>query len=100
MNLKVPASFTLDQLVAHLQGEAPGGQPSQGFYTVSQWAEQFGIGAKRIREFIAEAKRVGAVKLETVRHERIDGKPCFVTAYAFDLDKLQGATKKVKKRGA
>ncbi len=99
MNVKVPASFTLDQLMAHLRIETACGKPSSGFYTTRQWAKQFGIGVNRMRVLMSEAKESGALKMEMIRRERLDGKPCLVAAYAFDVDRLQAAMKASKKHG-
>lgn len=83
MIVDVPASFTLDELLAHLRAEEP--ETAAGYYSAAEWAGRFGVGLKRMRDILGQAKAQGKLLCRQALRERIDGTMGRLPVYAFDL---------------
>lgn len=83
MIVNVPASFTLDELLAHLRQEEP--ERAEGYYSAQEWADHFGVSARRMLNVLREAKAAGKLRIKMMRRERVDNSIGRTPAYAFDL---------------
>lgn len=81
---RVAATFTLDQLRAHLATEEQ--EVKEGFRTSKEWAEHFGVGRQKMRQLLNEAKAAGIVRVSGHRRETLDGRFFRVPVYAFEID--------------
>jgi hypothetical protein len=78
----IPASFTLDQLLAHLREE----ESPEGFFTLKEWAVHFECSNLKMRDLLVEAKAAGVLDLMRVPRERLDGVMTPVPGYRFDVE--------------
>ena len=78
----IPASFTLNDLMAYLRdGESP-----EGFYTPTEWADHFECPRRQMLELLHEAKDAGVLEISRVQRERLDGIMTPVPGYRFDVE--------------
>ena len=78
----IPASFTLDELMAHLREE----ESPEGFFTLSEWAEHLGCPPLKMRKLMIEAKNMGVLEVTRLMRERLDGVVTQVPGYRFDVE--------------
>ena len=78
----IPASFTLNDLLAHLRTE----ESPEGFYTLAEWREHLELGEPRIRMLMKQAKKAGLLQISKAPRERLDGVMTPVPVYRFDLE--------------
>jgi DNA-binding FadR family transcriptional regulator len=50
----IPPEFTLQELMAFIEGEQA--EVAEGYHTSREWAEHFGVGVRRMREILREAR--------------------------------------------
>lgn len=81
---QVSASFTLDELLAHLRSSDEA--LAEGFYTSREYAEHFNLSHETMMGLLQEAKRAGRLRVAKARRERIDGVGQLVAVYAFELE--------------
>ncbi len=77
----IAASFTLNELMAHLRDE----ESPEGFFTLLEWAEHLGVIPERMRKLMVEAKRAGLLETTRMRRERLDGFMTLVPGYRFSI---------------
>lgn len=78
---RVPATFTLDELLAHLRDDE---QAPDGYWTAQEWADHFGLSAGTMRKLIREADERGVLKRSLAPRQRIDLRFVRQTVYKFD----------------
>ena len=78
----IPASFTLNDLMAHLREE----ETPEGFFTSAEWAAHLGVNELRMRELLKEAKTAGLLEVSRAPRERLDGVMTPVPVYRFDVE--------------
>lgn len=78
----IPASFTLNDLMAHLREEAS----LEGFYTSSEWAAHLGVTGARMNQLLKEAKAAGILQVSKAPRERLDGVISPSPVYRFDVE--------------
>ena len=78
----IPASFTLDDLMAHLREE----ESPEGFFTLKEWAEHFECTDMKILKLMHEARAMGVLEITRLKRERLDGVMTRVPGYRFDVE--------------
>ena len=78
----IPASFTLNDLLAHLrETEGP-----EDFFTLAEWRAHLGLTEQRMRTLMKDAKAAGLLEISKARRERLDGVMTPVPVYRFNLE--------------
>jgi len=78
----IPASFTLNDLMAHLREE----ESPEGFFTCGEWAAHLGVNELRMRGLMKEAKTAGMLEVARAPRERLDGVMTPIPVYRFDVE--------------
>lgn len=86
MQFEVKATFTLNDLLAHLRGSTE----MQGAYTSGEWAEHFGICKPKMMRLLHEAKAAGALEVGRADRESLDGLVRPMAVYRFVLEDKKG----------
>ena len=84
MVVEVPASFTLDELLAQLRSEPE--ENAQGYKTMAEWAGYFGVAPTRMDRILNQASHQGKLLCKRISRPRRDGVMTPVPVYAFSLD--------------
>ena len=82
MMKQIPASFTLNDLLAHLR-ETEG---HEDFFTLAEWATHLGVREHRMRKLMKEAKEAGLLDITKAPRERLDGVMTPVPVYRFNVE--------------
>ena len=78
----IPASFTLNDLMAHLREE----ESPEGFFTLKEWADHLECPKLKMGQLMVEAKEVGALEVTRLMRERLDGVMTQVPGYRFNVE--------------
>lgn len=82
MRVQVPGNFTLDVLLAEL-ADAP--VQHQGYRTMAEWAEHFGISLQRMNKLLLAARSRGKLLVQHEARTAIDGRLVQVPVYGFEI---------------
>lgn len=89
MEIPIPAEFTLEELQALLDGQE-GEKPPNGYLTLREWREHFGITAYRMNKLLHRAMKVGALLRTKLLRENIAGAMQPRPAYKFNVPERKG----------
>lgn len=78
----IPATFTLNDLMAYLREE----ESPEGFFTLKEWADHFECADQKILRLMQEAKSMGVLQVTRLARERLDGVMTRVPGYRFDVE--------------
>ena len=82
MEIKIPAKFTLDELLAATQTQ----EPMEGWYTAGEWASHFDVGRARMLRILKDGKAAGLVQAGHAYRLAVDDVRRRVSVYAFVLE--------------
>lgn len=82
MNVKVPAGFTLDQLLEQLRSRP---EDAPGFKTLHEWGDELGVSYRAMIALAQQAQKAGLLKVTKVVRVRLDGVQTWVPAYHFEV---------------
>lgn len=78
---RIPANFTLGELMAYLRTEPD----LDGYKSTREWAQYFEIREDKMRLVLKEAMGAGLLLRDKAMREAMDGRIAPVPVYAFDL---------------